>query len=203
MRALIKITEQDNKQVVNARELHHFLEVDTLFKDWIKRRIDDYGFIENEDFEVLLKNERNSKGGRPSKEYAISLGMAKELSMVERNEKGKQARRYFIECEKQIRNNVFSSAPKLLTISTKPIAEKRKEYQNDLMEVVKLNLNKGDLKKIAKQENISYNRIRNVISAKTFDYDIIYILYEKARNNLMFLDTEIKALKEDLQSLSA
>ncbi len=95
----------------------------------------------------MLKNERNSKGGRPRKEYAISLDMAKELSMVERNEKGKQARQYFIECEKQMRNNVFSSAPKLLTMSTKPIAEKRKEYQNDLMEIVKLNLNKGDLKK--------------------------------------------------------
>ncbi len=203
MKTLITITEQDNKQVVNARELHQFLEVGKDFTNWIKGRINQYGFTENEDFEVFANFGENSKGGRPSKEYAISLNMAKELSMVERNEKGKQARRYFIECEKQMRNNVFSSAPKLLTISTKPIAEKRKEYQNDLMEVVKLNLNKGDLKKIAKEENVSYNRVRNVISAKTFDYDIIYTLYEKARSNLMFLDTDIKALKEDLQSLSA
>ncbi|MFS1539479.1 MAG: antA/AntB antirepressor family protein [Candidatus Phlomobacter fragariae] len=87
-------------QTVNARDLHAFLESKQKFADWIKDRIQQYGFIESQDFIVILGKTPN--GGRPAKEYHISLDMAKELSMVERNEKGKQARQYFIECERQI-----------------------------------------------------------------------------------------------------
>ena len=86
-------------ETVSARELHTFLEVQTRFNDWIKNRINEYGFVENQDFTTLTKNLVN--GGRTT-EYYITLDMAKELSMVERNEKGKQARKYFIECEKQL-----------------------------------------------------------------------------------------------------
>ncbi|WGM09569.1 antA/AntB antirepressor family protein [Arsenophonus nasoniae] len=86
-------------QTVNARDLHTFLESKQKFADWIKDRIQQYGFIESQDFIVILGKTPN--GGRPAKEYHISLDMAKELSMVERNEKGKQARQYFIECERQ------------------------------------------------------------------------------------------------------
>lgn len=86
-------------QTVNARDLHAFLESKQKFADWIKDRIQQYGFIESQDFIVILGKTPN--GGRPAKEYHISLDMAKELSMVERNEKGKQARQYFIECERQ------------------------------------------------------------------------------------------------------
>ncbi len=202
MDTLIKIIEQDNKQIVNARELHLFLGIGKDFSTWIKKRIEEYKFIENEDFEVFHKNGENSKGGRPSKEYAITLDMAKELSMVERNEKGRQARRYFIECEKRLRNNLLSSATNLIALPQKSIAEKRKEEQKALMQIIRLNLNKGDLKRIATEYTFSYNRIRNVLSAKTFDYDIIYALYDKARNNIMFLDTEIKSLRADLSTLS-
>ncbi|HGJ5884505.1 antA/AntB antirepressor family protein [Arsenophonus sp.] len=87
-------------QTVNARDLHAFLESKQKFADWIKDRIQQYGFIESQDFIVILGKTPN--GGRPAKEYHISLDMAKELSMVERNEKGKQARQYFIECERRI-----------------------------------------------------------------------------------------------------
>ncbi|QBY44246.1 antA/AntB antirepressor family protein [Arsenophonus nasoniae] len=87
-------------QTVNARDLHEFLESKQKFADWIKDRIQQYGFIESQDFIVILGKTPN--GGRPTKEYAISLDMAKELSMVERNEKGKQARQYFIECERRV-----------------------------------------------------------------------------------------------------
>lgn len=85
---------------VNARELHEFLESKQKFSDWIKNRIDQYRFIDGQDFIVILGK---STGGRPSTEYHITLDMAKELSMVERNEKGKQARQYFIECEKKVK----------------------------------------------------------------------------------------------------
>lgn len=88
-------------QTVNARDLHSFLEVGKVFGAWINDRIDQYGFVENQDFVVFSETGKNPNGGRPSKEYALSLDMAKELSMVERNEKGKVARQYFIECERR------------------------------------------------------------------------------------------------------
>ena len=101
------------QQTVNARELHAFLEVQTRFNDWIKNRVDEYGFIENQDFITFTENLVN--GGRRI-EYALSLDMAKELSMVERNAKGKQARQYFIDCEKRLSGSLpqtFSEALRL------------------------------------------------------------------------------------------
>ncbi|MFT4347728.1 antA/AntB antirepressor family protein, partial [Bartonella ancashensis] len=92
--------KQDTIQTVNARELHAFLEVGRDFTNWIKNRIKKYSFIENRDYIVFANFGENLQGGRPSKDYALTLDMAKELSMVERNEKGRQARHYFIECEK-------------------------------------------------------------------------------------------------------
>lgn len=84
---------------VDARELHSFLEIKTTFRDWIARRLSQYGFVEGMDFRSFLSESPN---GRPSREYSITLDMAKELCMVERNEKGKEARLYFIECERRL-----------------------------------------------------------------------------------------------------
>lgn len=89
----------ESTQLVDARTLHRFLEVDAHFKDWIARRIAEYDFQEGEDFCSFLSK---SGGGRPRREYSITMDMAKELAMVERNDKGRQARRYFIECEKRL-----------------------------------------------------------------------------------------------------
>lgn len=89
----------ESAQLVDARSLHRFLSIDTDFRKWVARRIEEYGFQEGEDFRSFLGE---SSGGRRSREYHITLDMAKELSMVERNEKGRQARRYFIECEKRL-----------------------------------------------------------------------------------------------------
>lgn len=89
-------------QTCNARELHSFLDVGKDFSTWIKDRIKKYDFIEGVDFaKIDSPVSRNQRGGdRRSIEYYISLSMAKELSMVERNAKGKEARLYFIECER-------------------------------------------------------------------------------------------------------
>ena len=99
---LIPITENTGKRAVNARDLHGFLESKQDFSTWIKARIDKYDFVENQDYQVFHNFMENSKGGRPLIEYALSIDMAKELSMVEGNEKGKEARRYFIACEKRL-----------------------------------------------------------------------------------------------------
>jgi anti-repressor protein len=91
-----------NAPTVNARELHGFLKSCREFSNWITDRIKKYGFIDGVDFTTssgvsnkIVENVR--VGGRPTKEYHISLNMAKELAMVERNDQGKQARLYFIE----------------------------------------------------------------------------------------------------------
>ena len=110
MDELIKITtnEQGHK-LVSARELHEFLEVSRDFTSWIKGRISKYKFVENEDYiiESLIHQNggiKNTQGGdRKSIEYIITLNMAKELSMVENNDKGKQARQYFIACEEKLK----------------------------------------------------------------------------------------------------
>lgn len=112
---LIKITEQNGKQAVSARELHSFLESKQDFSTWIKNRIDKYDFLEGIDFQKLyfdyrgnllninLHNIVDSDYQRVAKiEYALFVDCAKEISMVEGNEKGKQARRYFISCEKRM-----------------------------------------------------------------------------------------------------
>lgn len=98
----------------DARELHSFLGVRKDFSSWIRERIADYGFIENEDFVLLTKigEQRTGRGGHNRKDYHLTLDTAKELAMVERNDKGRQIRRYFIECEKQLRQK--SSEPKVV-----------------------------------------------------------------------------------------
>lgn len=109
MEEIIKITEHNGKRAVNARELHQFLESKYQFANWIQERITKYGFVENQDYEVFKENLKNSNGGRPQIEYALSVDMAKELSMVENNEKGRLARKYFIECEKIAREVTMAS----------------------------------------------------------------------------------------------
>lgn len=87
--------------LVNARDLHEFLGVETRFDKWIQRRIEEYGFTQVIDFIESPKMANRGFWQTETKDYLISLDMAKELCMVERNEKGREARRYFIEMEKQ------------------------------------------------------------------------------------------------------
>lgn len=135
---LIKIETNNGKQTVNARELHAFLEVGKDFSTWLKDRIDQYGFVENQDFIIFPEIGENSSGikrGRPSKEYHISIDMAKELAMVERNDKGKQARQYFIECERIAKDPMaLLSDPKRLLELTQVYAKKNLELENKVAE---------------------------------------------------------------------
>ncbi|WP_459778572.1 antA/AntB antirepressor family protein, partial [Bartonella henselae] len=104
MNTLIEISEQvidqETVQTVNARDLHAFLEIKARFNDWIKNRIKECKFQENINFITLTKNLVN--GGKV-KEYHITLDMAKHLSMIERNDKGHEARQYFIKCERLLK----------------------------------------------------------------------------------------------------
>lgn len=102
MEALIKITENNGNQAVSAKELYAFLETETRFDIWIKRMLE-YGFTQDVDFQCLYKNVQMPNGGSKQAldDYALSLNCSKEISMIQRTDKGKQARQYFIECEKQ------------------------------------------------------------------------------------------------------
>ena len=102
MGELIPISENNGKRAVSARDLHAFLESKQEFANWIKNRIDKYDLVEDVDYVVFDKSVKNPNGGRPQIEYALTIDAAKELSMVEGNERGKQARRYFIACEKKL-----------------------------------------------------------------------------------------------------
>ena len=102
MQQIIPIGKSDfagcPKQTVNARELHAFLEVKSRFNDWVKNRINECRFIENQDFVTLTKN--LVSGGQQT-EYFLTLDAAKHFAMLERNERGFEARQYFIDCEKR------------------------------------------------------------------------------------------------------
>lgn len=97
MNELFKVNYDSDRITLSARELHGFLEIGTHFKDWFPRMCE-YGFEEEKDFRSILSK---STGGRPSTDYEITLDMAKEISMLQRNEKGKLARQYFIQIEKE------------------------------------------------------------------------------------------------------
>lgn len=130
---LIKITNVEGKETVNARELYDFLGVQSKFSDWIRNRIDKFDFQENQDFTTLSKNLEN--GGRQI-EYHITIEMAKELSMVENNEKGQQARRYFIECEKRLKAvfqipQTYSEALRLAADQAETIEKQAKQIEDN------------------------------------------------------------------------
>ena len=102
MNTLQPIYEND-RITFSARELHNYLEVKTQFKDWFPRMCE-YGFTESIDFNPLKNEQVRLEGGREVKreiqDYQLTIDTAKEIAMIQRNEKGKQARKYFIELEK-------------------------------------------------------------------------------------------------------
>lgn len=104
---LIKTTsaniDGEQQQAVNARDLWVHLQSKRDFPTWFFQRVNDCGFVEGKDFSPIL-GKTQTETGRPQKEYAITLDMAKHLAMMERNERGRQAREYFIEVEKRTRN---------------------------------------------------------------------------------------------------
>ncbi len=96
MTELIRIDYQSDRPTVLASDLHNFLEVETPMNKWFPRMCE-YGFTEGQDFQTFLSE---STGGRPAQDAPLTIDMAKELCMIQRSEKGRQARQYFIQLEK-------------------------------------------------------------------------------------------------------
>lgn len=99
MENLIKIEERNGEQLVSGRDLHEFLEIGTQFSKWFDRMCE-YGFSETKDYIAISQKRLTAQGNETTyTDYLMKISMAKELSMLQRNERGKQAREYFIKCE--------------------------------------------------------------------------------------------------------
>ena len=110
MNELINVTLNDNHEpVVSARQLHEALDVKTRYNDWFNR-MTEYGFIENQDYLAITQKRVTAQGNSTNQvDHIIKLDMAKEIAMIQRTERGKQVRQYFIQVEKD-----FNSPEKIM-----------------------------------------------------------------------------------------
>lgn len=120
------------EKVVYGSELHAVLEVKSRFNDWIRNRLNDCEAAENEDYESFTKN---LVSGGQSKEYLIKLDIAKEMAMLERNEKGKQVRRYFIQVEKKYKEKLKPKIPQTYLEALKELVAVEEEKERLQLEL--------------------------------------------------------------------
>lgn len=118
----LPIIQQGENLLIDARLLHQQLKSGQKYSDWIKARIEEFGFELSKDFFASEKSEAKGRGGHNRIDYHLTLDMAKELAMVERNEIGRAIRRYFIQKEKEARGIVQLPAEAKLFAGIKPVS---------------------------------------------------------------------------------
>jgi phage anti-repressor protein len=131
---LINVQNNNGVLLVSARELHEGLEISERFSKWFERMLS-YGFEENVDYVVCTKvYTANQHGGEKEFiDYALKINMAKEIAMIQRNEKGKQVRKYFIECEQKLIANQIKAPEQPLQLSYNPYNRYNfKQYLRDV-----------------------------------------------------------------------
>lgn len=140
MNNLINVTLNENQEpIVSGRQLHEALGVKTKYADWFNRMIE-YGFTENQDF-LLLKNEQQTgRGGHNKVDHIIKLDMAKEIAMIQRTDKGKEVRKYFIQVEKDF-NSPEKIMARALLMADKKIKLLESQNENLLIELEEANKN--------------------------------------------------------------
>ena len=140
MNNLINVTLNENQEpIVSGRQLHEALGVKTKYADWFNRMIE-YGFTENQDF-LLLKNEQQTgRGGHNKVDHIIKLDMAKEIAMIQRTDKGKEVRQYFIQVEKDF-NSPEKIMARALLMADKKIKLLESQNENLLLELEEANKN--------------------------------------------------------------
>lgn len=138
--SLIKITENERGEpTVSGRELYKFLEVTERYSSWFNRMLQ-YGFVENIDY--LGCKVFNTQARQELQEHILKISMAKEIAMLQRNEKGKQIRQYFIEVEKRYNDPMYQMARSL-------------QYANNIIEQNKIEISKLELKNKEQKEIIT------------------------------------------------
>lgn len=176
---LINVNFESERPTVSARELHNFLDVGTAYKDWFPRMCE-YGFIEGVDFCSFLSE---STGGRPAHDAQLTIEMAKEISMLQRNEKGQQIRRYFLELEKKWNSPEMIMKRALEFADAKVrLLEQQLDEQKPLVDFANHvssssdAIDIGDFAKMVKNENIDIGRNR---------------LFTWLRNNKYLMDNNV------------
>ena len=159
MNEIIKI---NSNNTVSARELHEFLKIETRFDIWFNR-MKEYGFVEKVDYEKIVSEVHVQKRTRTYEQvdYEITLDMAKEISMLQRSEKGKQARTYFINCEKKLREVVKKP---LTTLEQLKLHYLALDEQNKELKQVKADVT--DLKNNMPLFNIECKDLQQAVRAK-------------------------------------
>lgn len=129
MSELIPIQDKDGAQAVMGRDLHAFLEVGAEYRHWFPRMVA-YGFEEGKDYAVKNDRVQDTLGReREALNHIVSLDMAKEISMIQRTEKGKQARQYFIECERRAKGPAELSPEEIMARAIKVADHTIKELE--------------------------------------------------------------------------
>lgn len=211
MNELIKLTPQTlndtEVNTVNARELHEFLDVGRDFTTWIKGRLSTLGSVENEDYLLTKTGEQLPSGTKYRSDYYLSLDTAKHIAMMEKSDKGKLIREYFIECEKRLRSSESSENALLINIITANTKEEQAlalgNYRNTivlpLMEFKEqaqpkvtyydLVLQSEDLmniSQIAKDFEITAQKLNKILHEEGIQYKDksgVWLLYAKHLNN--------------------
>lgn len=174
MNEIIKVTVNDSHEpVVSGRQLHEALNVNSRYTTWFDR-MTEYGFVEGQDF---LPNLGKSTGGRQAVDHVIKLDMAKEIAMIQRSERGKQVRQYFIQIEKDF-NSPEKIMARALLLADKKVHQLEAQIEADKPKVLFANAVEtssssiliGDFAKILRQNgfNIGQNRLFNLLRTSGF-----------------------------------
>lgn len=163
MNELIKVDYTTDRPTVSARDLHEFLEVKTPYDKWFPRMCE-YGFSEDMDFSTFLSE---STGGRPAQDAQLTIEMAKEICMLQRNERGKQARQYFIQLEKDWNSpeKVMARAlqiadQKLHMLEAQVEKDRPKVLFADAVATAHISILIGELAKLLKQNGVDMGQNR-------------------------------------------
>lgn len=200
MNELIRITtNEQGSRVVSARDLHEFLEVSERFNSWCTRMFD-YGFTENQDY--LGCKVFNTLAKQELLDYVLTLDTAKEIAMLQRSEKGKQARQYFIECEKKLQNPSSSQISReqkiaeALMLTQEIIAEKdaiikQLSPKAEFTDIVLKSATCHTVTEIAKELGMTGQELNKRLCEKgiQFKHRDHYVLYAHY-NNKGYTDTE-------------
>lgn len=167
MKSIIKIEVNDNQEpVVSGRQLHSTLGVKTEYKKWFSRMIE-YGFTENNDFLRVTQKCHTLGGLQDMTDHIIKLDMAKEIAMIQRTDKGKQVRQYFIQVEKDFNSpeKIMARAlkiadTKILSLETKLEEQRPKVIFADAVNASKTSILVGDFSKLMRQNGLDFGQNR-------------------------------------------
>ena len=167
MNELFNVNYDNERITLSARELHEFLEVKTKYKDWFPR-MTEYGFVENIDYQAIAQKRATAQGNETTyTDHQITIEMAKEIAMLQRNEKGKQARQYFIELEKKwnspeavINRALEYSRKQVKALTLENNGLKPKAIFADAVSASKTSILVGELAKVLKANGIDIGQKR-------------------------------------------